>query len=348
MKIIKDTFSVTDSPSWVLEINSQNINSHNFDIKDILKNSLYYPAAGFDGDPIKNFYPYVNSFIYVDYSVTKESFFNKFKFQIIAKRSLTEQDLAPNGWQPNMSDIDGNPLKFESSISTPFCEWVIFKYGKKTLNLLYMCADGIATYQALYVQNNLYPTFLALIQTGVIHGNWTNFANPQGFLAKTIIGNNAGMPNYILHGGYYQLAGDRLFFKQPCWPNYEELIGQYVKNIFYYNSFYRGSVSIWKRTSDSKNINEFFLINEDILKNYLINNRKNPILRHWHNLYSRLTEGEKTHKVPNPLIFEYSKASSNLSKKIIFAWLLNWASRNGKDEFVKRYLSDLNDKDWES
>lgn len=56
-------------------------------IQELLKNSLYYPSAGFDGGVVKFFSKEVQSFIYCDYGFHEKEFlaemdlsrFNNFK-----------------------------------------------------------------------------------------------------------------------------------------------------------------------------------------------------------------------------------------------------------------------------
>ena len=63
---------IIETPKWLQEIDASNINSVQFDIKQILKDSLYYPSAGYDGNPIKYFAGSIHSFIYIDYSVERD------------------------------------------------------------------------------------------------------------------------------------------------------------------------------------------------------------------------------------------------------------------------------------
>ncbi|HNS68132.1 MAG TPA: hypothetical protein PKG97_11105, partial [Mesotoga infera] len=55
-----------EMPDWIK-------NPVKFDIHDVLKDSLYYPACGHDGHPVEYFLGNVYSFVYVDYSISREN-----------------------------------------------------------------------------------------------------------------------------------------------------------------------------------------------------------------------------------------------------------------------------------
>ena len=110
----------------------------------------------------------------------------------------------------------------------PYCSWSIFQlrgdvpaiHGPPRFSLLYLCADGVAAFQALYYANSASPKAVAVIQPGTAFGgNWTDFENPSGIFADTVLGNPQGSPQILLNksAGYS-------FGEQCCWPSYTELI----------------------------------------------------------------------------------------------------------------------------
>jgi hypothetical protein len=120
-----------------------------------------------------------------------------------------------------MGDWFGNEKK-------PYCSWSIFQLredvpainGPPRFSLLYLCADGVAAFQALYYANSASPKAVAVIQPGTAFGgNWTDFENPSGIFADTVLGNPQGSPQILLNksAGYS-------FEEQCCWPSYTELI----------------------------------------------------------------------------------------------------------------------------
>ncbi len=103
-------------------------------------------------------------------------------------------------------------------------------------SLLYLCADGAAAYQALYIANAIAPKAIAVIQPGhSFGGNWTNFEDPQQILARTVAANPAGKPEFLLYGGY----GSRDYYRQPCWPEYSE-------HVCFLDKHDGGTIGLWR------------------------------------------------------------------------------------------------------
>ena len=110
----------------------------------------------------------------------------------------------------------------------PYCSWSIFQrgedvpsiHGPPRFSLLYLCADGVAAFQALYYANSASPKAVAVIQPGTAFGgNWTDFENPSGIFADTVLGNPQGRPQILLNKGT-----GYSFQEHCCWPSYTELI----------------------------------------------------------------------------------------------------------------------------
>jgi len=135
-----------------------------------------------------------------------------------------------------MGDWFGNEKK-------PYCSWSIFQrgedvpafYGPPRFSLLYLCADGVAAFQALYYANSASPKAVAVIQPGTeFGGNCTNFEDNEKIFARSVLGNPQGRPEILLYGG----SGKRDFFREPCWPSYTELICFLDKSS-------GGSIGVW-------------------------------------------------------------------------------------------------------
>ena len=116
------------------------------------------------------------------------------------------------------------------------------EHGPARFSLLYLCADGAAAYQALYVANAVAPKVIAIIQPG--HGfgcNWTNFGDPEQILARTVATNPAGKPELLLYGGY----GARDYFREPCWPEYSDYI-------CFLDKHGGGTIGVWRLNADER------------------------------------------------------------------------------------------------
>lgn len=244
------------TPPWLAELTPSTITRDPFPLTRVLEDSLYYPSAGFDGDPVKYLAGNLYSFIYVDYGHTREELAQAFQnpgfrgYRLLATRPVTEQELTPRGWRPILpTRADGNPDRYRAWgwIKAPFCSWSIFQrvdeapatHGPFRFSLLYLCADGVAAFQALYLANAASPRAVAVIQPGHgFGGNWTDFENPERIFARSVLGNPHGRPQLLLYGG----IGPRDFYRQPCWPGYSQLVGMLPKAG-------RGSIGIWEEAA---------------------------------------------------------------------------------------------------
>lgn len=194
-----------------------------FPLASVLEHSLYYPAAGFDGRPVQFLGGFIHSFVYVDYGTEERDLDRELEehgfegYRLAGRKVLRESDLAPRGWNPRI------PPEFESEqggfdkkrrdhfVRKPFANWLIFdredgrdeQHGPDRFSLVYLCADGVAAYQALYHENHTAPEVLAIIQPGAgFGGNYTDFRNPDGFFAWTVLhGNGDHVPEYLVCGG---------------------------------------------------------------------------------------------------------------------------------------------------
>jgi hypothetical protein len=212
---------------------------------------IYYPSSGFDGDPIKYLSGNIYSFVYIDYGKSSNELDNELQsqgfkgYKIILSRDVTERELTPNGWIPSPpSKDDGDPTQYKDWIKTPFAKWLVFQrnddlgseHGVERFSLLYMCADGVAAFQALYLSNECSPLMVAIIQPG--HGfgaNWTNYTNSQEIFARTVLENPAGTPKILLYGG----IGKRDFYRSPCWS-------QFSQHICFLEKANSGSIGVWQ------------------------------------------------------------------------------------------------------
>lgn len=228
-----------------------------FSVNTVLENSLYYPSAHFDGDPVKYFMGNIFSFVYVDYGVSKDEFFQEINnqgfrgFHSIHRQSISQTELTPNGWtvhlQPDRTERNPNDNFYRNWIKEPFCEWIVFErdddrddsYNPKRFSLIYLCADGAAAYQAIYLSNNIKPKIIAIIQPGHgFGGNWTDFTDRKKIFAKSVFYKDTLLPDYIINGGW----GGSEFYNSPIWNEYNEPITNINTG--------RATLKLWKRTGN--------------------------------------------------------------------------------------------------
>ena len=219
-----------DVPDWLARVSADSMNTGPFPLHDILRDSLYYPASSFDGDPVAYLAGSIASFVYVDFSRGHDELEAELQdpgflgYKRLGSRSITEPELTPEGWSPEPpAEGDRGKRFLQSRIKPPFCIWSVFarkpdyppSHGPSRFSFLYLCADGRAAFQALYLSNKHRPKAVALIQPGD-----NVFENPEGLFARNVLDNPAGPPEFLLYGG----AGGRDFHLRPPWPGYRALL----------------------------------------------------------------------------------------------------------------------------
>lgn len=249
---MQESLPIMSEPEWLSRVSESIVVEAPFPLHDVLCHSLYYPSAGFDGDPVRHLAGNVLSFVYVDYGHRREELDAALAspgfsgYEIMARRDVTEQELTPCGWTPSFrASADGDPSQF-IRIQEPFCTWIVMQrsdgipstHGPTRFSLLYLCADGVAAFQALYVANGLFPQFVAVIQPGETFGhNWTDFQDQNKIFAQSVINNPAGVPKFLLYGG----TGRRNLYRRPCWEIYGE-------HICFLEKAGGGSIGLWRRS----------------------------------------------------------------------------------------------------
>lgn len=222
-------------PQWLENLTE----TSDFPINDVLQGSVYYPACGLDGRPVKYLGGYSHSFVYVDTNMERERFINGLRtfegYGLVLNRSLQAKDLCFRYFEPMMPKAsDGiirEPYYEDRDI---FAEWAVYKrenwldesHGPKRFSLLYIGGEGAATFQSLYFSNRCAPSVLVLIKSDIWTGNWTEFRDPYGILARSIMRNPAGKPEYLLfesRGGHFI---DR-------WPWYSNKVSTIVSGLDY-------------------------------------------------------------------------------------------------------------------
>lgn len=204
------------------------------DIKIFLENSVYYPACGFDGTPIKCIGKIFSNFVYADYyknindleiDISKNGLLG---YKLINSYLINEEELFGIKWE-NFIEKNAeiyNNLRFEWK--DPFAKIYSFErrtsfddnHGKKNIELLYIKAEGISTYKYLYVQNNITPKCLVSIVPGLAFGG--NFDNYPKLLIE-LIKSTGKLPQYQ-------------FYDDQCANDFYELIKYYtIKNQYNYN-----------------------------------------------------------------------------------------------------------------
>lgn len=172
------------NPAWLTKLSADSIENGPFPLDRILQGSLYYPASGLDGDPVRYLSRSVQSFVYADYGRERDEFMRALHgpeflgYEVLAMGEIGEAEIAPHGWhRPPGAACDGEP----SDVKPPFFVWVVMQrpddfpanYGPRRFSLLYLCIDGVAAFQTLYVERGISPKAIAIIQPGESFGGIT-------------------------------------------------------------------------------------------------------------------------------------------------------------------------------
>jgi len=224
---------------------------------NLLTNSVFYPACGFDGRPVKYCGGFSHSFIYVDYGVSSEKLLAELWFGSYRKIggrfvSMNEM-LGPVNWEPILpiEAVDGDPQRYADRIVVPYAYWSVWErasrlgdnHGPERFSFLYIAGDGAATFQSLYYTNGLAPSLVAVIQPGEgFGGNWTSYFDSGQILARSVLGNPHGLPDYLLLGG---LGSDVEYQRSIVWPGYSRLIVHWKPPEE--RLAYNGSLGLWAR-----------------------------------------------------------------------------------------------------
>ena len=232
-------------PNFLATLTPDSITNGPFPLNEILENSVFYPASSFDGGVIRDCNVNrrdweVVSFVYCDYYESKERLDLTDMprgYRVLGERSVTERELTPNGWvqqlPPNLNLKHYRWVVEQFANKTPFVTWKVFErlpefgesHGPQRFSLLFLCADGVAAYQALYWSNHTKPRAVAIIQPGTGFGfNWTDFFKKKDPFYWVVSNNPAGMPEFV-YCGYWsdsateaQLTAKSFHFD---WPEYQ-------------------------------------------------------------------------------------------------------------------------------
>lgn len=250
-------------PSWLISYKP----GDTIPFYELFKNSVYYPACGFDGDVTNLCMGYSHSFVYVDNlclwsNTTKETICaeinhpDNFKgFKKIFQQEYTYEQLMGSYQlhQEPLMENDGNPefgLKPEPffSILTIFepANGVNTKYIRsetstihhvyERMAFLYICDDGCRAYEKIYQSHQTKPKAIAIIQPGnAFGGNWTSYYDQKQIFSRIVHKNPGGMPEIMIFGGRDSLGG---WYRKNYWSTYPTNI--------YYSRLQNKAISVWK------------------------------------------------------------------------------------------------------
>lgn len=196
------------------------LNQVPFDLLEVLRNSVYYPASGMDETPMQLLGQRHDTFVYADYLQTRDKldaaiqrgWFNG--YEITERKMLESSEFVPAGFgatYPLWSSRHRSPDRYrplEDQAHPLFAEWFIFErlpdtdpsHGPARIRLLFLCIEGCAGYQMLYNANGIAPAVLCVIRPGTGFGfNWDDFRKMDGWFAESVFRmGNPHVPDWMV------------------------------------------------------------------------------------------------------------------------------------------------------
>ncbi len=193
-------------------------------LDDLLKNSVFYPASRTDGRPIALCNTVwrrlgVNSFVYCDFDLSEREFLVDTRtmhgYHVLAHRHLDPSEYIPEGWKLEMAPERSDGRRggywdtFLGNGGPERCAcWVVFErdadmspvHGPERLSVLFVCGEGLATFQQLYCSRGIAPKMLCFIQCWGFAGNWTNFSGCGAPFHRTLVKYKECTPEWLCFG----------------------------------------------------------------------------------------------------------------------------------------------------
>lgn len=185
------------------------------EVREFLKSRVvFYPGSGSDGQPIQvmGSTRFSHSFIYVDYGRDRQSIVRSLEYRdswfkgyaLFDRFDVPERELTPFGWTPHLTidELGEEPHRFVSGPPFGFMQILVREkgfdesHGPERLAILFLHADGVATYDALFCQSGATPPFTMVIQDHGWGGQFTPFGE-SGLLKRLAI-NTDRLPEYLL------------------------------------------------------------------------------------------------------------------------------------------------------
>ena len=167
---------------------------HSIDIAEFFAaRVVFYPGSGTDGQPVKFFGSRhaAHCFVFADYGITKDYLLKELGdaghpftgYESAGRQELKERELTPIGWIPHIQptgaprgpQAPGAPYAFIEVLARrpDFTD----AHGPKRMAILFLCADGVAAYDALFCQPQARAPFALVLQDHAWGGNWTRFGS---------------------------------------------------------------------------------------------------------------------------------------------------------------------------
>jgi hypothetical protein len=184
------------------------------DVTRFLKGCVFYPCSGLHGTPIKFLGKRFRRFLYADYEVDRQRFDEAIHgLGFKGYRLRTTEELGPeNVFGMSWEDFARRNAETISRVSyewrDPYLTLCRFKrdsdfddsHGPPGFELMFACAEAIATFKAAFSQRNITPKCLVHVRSGIGCGG--NFNDYPKELRIALLENKAGLPPFVLYDSF--------------------------------------------------------------------------------------------------------------------------------------------------
>ena len=177
---------------------------------------VYYPGFGSDGHPVRffNTHHLANCFVYADYRMEEEQVCREMddlgqgcnsdfrSYHSVERIRISAADLTPFGWRPHVPAPSSDwakprirPYAFLERFERK--AGLSDRQGAPSLSILFLGADGHASYDALFCQEDVQRTpYAVVLQDHGFGGNYDRFG--RGGLMERIAITTGVFPEYLL------------------------------------------------------------------------------------------------------------------------------------------------------
>ncbi len=189
-----------------------------------LKDCVFYPCSGLHGTPIKFLGKRFRRFFYADYSVDRGTFDEAIHgrgFKGYRLRATEESDpeiVFGMSWKAFESSNTDTISRVTDERRHPYLTLCCFeresdfdnRHGPPGFELMFACAEAIATFKAAFLQRSITPRCLVHVRSGI--GGGGNFHNYPQELRCALLENKDGLPPFIFYDrfGSDEYYGDYL------------------------------------------------------------------------------------------------------------------------------------------
>jgi hypothetical protein len=198
-----------DTPQW---LNKWTESSQFLAADFFASRVVFYPGSGTDGQPVQFFGSRhaAHCFLYADYGITREYVQQELGanghpfvgYVSIGRKELLEHDLIKNVWVPSIKPGAAPQGPLAPMRAYAFVEILQRQpgfddaHGPRRLAMLFLCADGVAAYDALFCQPKARAPYTVVLQDHGWGGNWTKFG--QGGALEQLASRTERLPQLLL------------------------------------------------------------------------------------------------------------------------------------------------------